>query len=151
MEKKAVKISEVIYTDLFLRFVTVYANRFKATKGYGKWLTEYKQMDEQGIFKPEKLRNLYIKRLNDPSSLPYIQWDAVNYICVQALDAAEMFDSTNSFEIRVITGEIAFNNDDKELKNLSMGEALTICKAMNDEAEEPLFKVYNSNTNKLVK
>lgn len=30
-------------------------------------------------------------------------------------------------------------------------EALTICKAMNDEAEELLFRVYNSNTNKLVK
>ena len=26
-----------------------------------------------------------------------------------------------------------------------------ICKAMNDEAEELLFRVYNSNTNKLIK
>ena len=39
----------------------------------------------------------------------------------------------------------------REGQDLSMEEALTICKTMNDEAEELLFRVYNSNTNKLVK
>ena len=151
MKKKAVEIPEVIYTDQFLRFVVVYVNKFRATNGYGRWLAEYKQMDEQGMFKPEKLRELYIKILDGSNTLSYIYWDAVHYICIQALDAAKAFALTNSFEIRVITGEIAFNDDDEELKDLSMEEALTICKAMNDEAEELLFRVYNSNTNKLVK
>lgn len=151
LKKKTVEIPQVIYTDQFLRFVAVYANRFKATNGYGRWLAEYRRMDEHGWFKPEKLRELYVDILKDTSTLSYIYWDAVHYICIQALDAAKAFALTNSFEIRVITGEIAFNDDDEELKDLSMEEALAICKAMNDEAEEHLFDVYNSNTNKIVR
>lgn len=150
LKKKTVEIPQVIYTDQFLRFVAVYANRFKATNGYGRWLAEYKRMDEQGMFKPEKLRELYIDILKDTSTLSYIYLDVVHYICIQALDAAKAFALTNSFEIRVITGEIAFNDDDEELTGLSMEEALSICKAMNEEAEELLFRVYNSNTNKLI-
>lgn len=151
MKKKAAEIPEIIYTNQFLKFVAIYANKFKATNGYGRWLAEYKRMDEQGIFKPKKLRELYIKMLNGSDNLPYIYWDAIHYICVQALDATKTFALTDLFEIRVITGEIAFNDNDEELKDLSMEEALAICKAMNDEAEELLFRVYNSSTNKLIK
>lgn len=151
LKKKTVEIPQVVYTDQFLRFVAVYANRFRATKGYGRWLAEYKRMDEQGMFKPEKLRELYIKILDGSNTLSYIYWDAVHYVCVQALDAAKTFALTSSFEIRVITGEIAFNDDDEELKDLSMEEALAICETMNDEAEEHLFDVYNSNTNRIVR
>lgn len=151
MKKKTVEIPQVIYTDQFLRFVAIYANRFKASNGYGKWLVEYKRMDESGWFKPEKLREFYADILKGTSTLSFIYKDVVCYICIQALDAAKTFALTNSFEIRVITGEIAFNDDDEELKDLSMEEALAICKAMNDEAEELLFRVYNSSTNKLVK
>lgn len=150
MKKKAVEIPEVIYTDQFLRFVVVYVNKFRATNGYGRWLAEYKQMDEQGMFKPEKLRELYIKILDGSNTLSYIYWDAVHYICIQALDAAKAFASANSFDVRVITGEIAVNDNDEELTCLSMEEAISICNAMNEEAEELLFKVYNSNTNKLI-
>lgn len=151
VKKKAAEIPEIIYTDQFLRFVAVYANKFRATNGYGRWLAEYKRMDEQGMFRPEKLRELYIKILDGSNTLSYIYWEAVHYICVQALDAAKTFALANSFEIRVITGEIASNDSDEELKDLSIEEALVICKAMNDEAEELLFRVYNSNTNKLVR
>lgn len=150
LKKKTVEIPQVIYTDQFLRFVAVYANRFKATNGYGRWLAEYKRMDEQGMFKPEKLRELYIKILDGSNTLSYIYWDVVHYICIQALDATKAFVSANSFEIRVITGEIAVNDDYEELTGLSMEEAISICNAMNEEAEELLFKVYNSNTNKLI-
>lgn len=108
-------------------------------------------MEERGMFKPEKLRELYIKILDGSNILSYIYWDVVHFICIQALNAAKAFVIASSFEIRVITGEIAFNDDDEELKGLSMEEALFICKAMNDEAEELLFRVYNSNTNKLIK
>lgn len=152
MKKKAVEIPRVIYTNQFLKFVEHYAKEFKKYNGYGKyWLKEWARMEENGMFKPEKLRELYIKTLNGPNTLSYIYWDAVHCICIQALDAAKAFALANSFEIRVITGEIAFNDSDEELKDLSMEEALSICKAMNDEAEELLFRVYNSNTNKLVK
>lgn len=152
MKKKAVEIPEVIYTDQFLKFVEHYAKEFKKYNGYGKyWLKEWTRMEENGMFKPEKLRELYIKILDGSNTLSYIYWEAVHCICIQALDAAKAFALTNSFEIRVITGEIAFNDNDEELKDLSMEEALAICKAMNDEAEELLFRVYNSNTNKPVK
>lgn len=152
LKKKTVEIPQVIYTDQFLKFVAIYANRFKATNGYGRWLAEYKRMDEQGMFKPEKLRELYIDNiLKDTSTLSYIYWDAVHYICIQALDAAKAFASANSFDVRVITGEIAVNDDDEELTGLSMEEAISICNAMNEEAEELLFRVYNSSTNKIVK
>lgn len=150
--KKAVKIEipQVIYTNQFLRFVVFYIKRFKATNGYGRWLAEYRRMDEQGMFTPEKIREQYIKILDGSNTLSYIYWDAVHYICIQALDAAKAFALTNSFEIRVITGEIAFNDDNEELTGLSMEEAISICNAMNEEAEELLFRVYNSNTNKLI-
>ena len=150
MKKKTVEIPQVIYTNQFLRFVAVYANKFRVTNGYGRWLAEYKRMDEQGMFKPEKLRELYIKILDGSNTLSYIYWDAVHYICIQALDATKAFVSANSFEIRVITGEIAVNDDYEELTSLSMEEAISICNAMNEEAEELLFRVYNSNTNKLI-
>ena len=152
MRKKAVEIPQVVYTNQFLRFVEYYAKEFKKYNGYGKyWLKEWTRMEENGMFKPEKLRELYIKMLDGSNTLSYIYWNAVHCICIQALDAAKAFALTNSFEIRVITGDIAFNDNDEELEGLSMEEALAICKAMNDEAEELLFRVYNSNTNKPVK
>ena len=144
------EIPQIINTDQFLRFVAVYANRFKATNGYGRWLAEYERMDKANMFKPENIREQYIKILNGTSRLSYIYWDAVHYICIQALDAAKAFASANLFDVRVITGEIAVNDDDEELTGLSMEEAISICSAMNEEAEELLFRVYNSNTNKLI-
>lgn len=150
MKKKAVEIPKIIYTNQFLRFVVAYTNKFRATSGHGRWLAEYRRMDEQGMFKPEKLRDLYVEILDGSSTLTYIYWDAVHYICIQALDAAKAFALDNSFEVRIITGEIAFNDDGEELKDLSIEEALAICKAMNNEAEELLFKVYNSSTNEFI-
>lgn len=144
------EIPQIINTSQFLRFAAVYANKFKANKGYGRWLAEYERMDKANMFKPEKLRELYIDILKDTSTLSYIYWDVVHYICIQALDATKAFVSANSFEIRVITGEIAFDDNDEELTGLSMEEAISICNAMNEEAEELLFRVYNSNTNKLI-
>lgn len=150
MEKKAIEIPKVDI-NRFLKFIAYYAKDFKEHNGYGRWLVEYRQMEEQGMFKPEKLKELYIKILDGSSTLSYIQWDAVNYICAQALNVAKTFTTINPFEIRLITGEIALDENDEELKDLSMEEALSICKAMNDEAEEVLFRVYNSDTNKFVK
>ena len=152
LKRKAVEISAVVYTDQFLHFLAYYAKDFKANNGYGKyWLKEWVRMEEQGMFKPEKLRELYIKILNGSNTLTYIYRYAVNSISSQALDATKAFISTVAYDIRVITGEIAINDDDKELTGLSMGEAVLICNAMNKEAEELLFKVYNSATNKPIK
>lgn len=148
---KTVEIPTVIYTDQFLRFLAYYAKKFKADNGYGRWLVEYKYMEEHGMFKPEKLKELYIKILDGSNELTFIYKDAVRFICVQALDAAKIFVSAVTCDIRIITGEIAVNDNDEELTGLSMDEAIFICNAMNQEAEELLFKVYNSITNKPIK
>lgn len=142
------EIPPIIHTNIFLRFAAAYFQKFKRSNGRGRWLAEYRRMEEQGMFEPKNLRALYIDILKDTSKLSFIYWDAVNYICVQALDAAKTYVETNLFEIRVITGEIAFDDSDKELKELSIEEAISICKTMNKEAEENLFMVYNSVTNK---
>ena len=64
-KNKAVEIPPAIYTNHFLRFLGYYAKNFKATNGYGKyWLKEWERMEEKGMFKPEKLRELYIKILD---------------------------------------------------------------------------------------
>lgn len=149
---KTVEIPTVIYTDQFLRFLAYYAKEFKANNGYGKyWLKEWDRMEEQGMFKPEKLRELYIKILDGSNTLTYIYWEAVHCIGAQALDAAKAFISTTVCDIRIITGEIAVNDDNEELTGLSVDEAIFICNTMNEEAEELLFRVYNSATNKPIK
>lgn len=148
--KKLVEIPDDIRTDQFLRFVDIYAKKFKASNGYGKWLAEYKLMESHAMFYPETLRRLYIDIIRDEFKYSYIVKDAVNYICSQALRAVKAFVKVNSFEIRVITGEIAYNDDDEELANLSFEEAVSICKSMNEEAEELLFRVYNSSTHKFI-
>lgn len=149
---KTAEIPAVVYTDQFLHLLAHYANAFKVNNGYGKyWLKEWTRMEEQGMFKPERLRELYIKILDGSNTLTYIYWDVVNSIGIQALDAAKALISTAAYDIRVITGEIAVNDDDEELTGLSIDEAVFICEAMNEEAEELLFRVYSSNTNKPIK
>ena len=156
MAKKAktVEIPQAVYTPQFLKFVSINVKSFRETKGFGRWLAEYDRMDAKGWFKPEKLRDLFITILNDTFRYSFIIKCAVNYICSPALDAAKSYAKSyakmNSFEIRLITGEIAVNDDDEELIDLSLDEAISICDAMNEEAEEILFKVYNSITGKYV-
>lgn len=149
-KRKIVEIPQVVYTDQFLKFVAIYANRFKASNGYGRWLAEYSRMDERGWFEPEKLRELYIDILKDINTLSYIYWDAVHYIGSQALNAAKSYVSINSYDIRIITGEIAENDDGEKLIDLSIEDAISICKSMNEEAEEILFKVCDNKTNKII-
>lgn len=152
LKHRVVEIPAAIHTNQFLRFLAYYAKEFKANNGYGKyWLKEWTRMEEWGMFKPEKLRELYIKILDGTNTLTYIYWDVVASIGAQALDATKALISTATYDIRIITGEIAVNDDDEELLGLSIDEAVFICDAMNEEAEELLFKVYNSTTNKPIK
>lgn len=142
---------KIINTSQFLKFVEHYVKEFKETNGYGRWLAEYERMSQTGMLKPENIREQYIAILNKTSKLSYIYWDAINCIGIQAFDATKAFMSVNSsYEIRTISDKIAIDDSGEELSDLSLEEALSICKAMNEEAEELLFRVYNSNTNKLI-
>ena len=139
---KIVKLPQEIRTSQFLKFVKLYAKQFKANNGYGKWLAEYQEMDRLHWFDtPTILRDIYIDILLNNSTRPYIIRDAVYYICTQALEAAKALLSRQLFDIRLITGEIALDDNGNELTGLSFENATILCKVMNDEAEEILFRV----------
>ena len=139
---KTIKLPPEIRTSQFLKFVRLYAKQFKANNGYGKWLAEYQEMDKLYWFDtPTILRDIYIDILLNNSTQPYIIRDAVHYICTQALEATKALLSQRLFAIRLITGEIALDDNDNELTGLSFENATTLCKTMNDEAEEILFRV----------
>lgn len=145
------QLLKILDSDEFIKNLKLYSDKFKASKGFGRWLAEYSRMDKQGLFTPKSLKEQYIKILKDVSTLQYIYWEAIHYIGAQALDATKEYFDNCYYDIRVITGEIAEDDNGEELIYLSLDEALSICKAMNEEAEELLFKVYNSSTNKIVK
>lgn len=136
------KISDVIYKPMFLKFVEHYAKKFRARNGYGRWLHEYQDLENRGMFKPAIIRDQYIKMLKDQFYLGYIKGTAFWYIGVYAQEAAEKYyDNADSYlyKICVITGETAVDEDDDEYIELSYDEASQICKALNEEAEEELF------------
>ena len=136
------KISDVIYKPMFLKFVEHYAKKFRARNGYGRWLHEYQDLENRGMFKPAIIRDQYIKMLKDQFYLGYIKGTAFWYIGVYAQEAAERYyDNVDSYlyKICVITGETAVDEDDDEYIELSYDEASQICKALNEEAEEELF------------
>lgn len=139
---KAIKLPPEIRTGQFLKFVRLYAKQFKTNNGYGKWLAEYQEMDRLHWFNtPAILRDIYIDILLSNSTRPYIVRDATYYICTQALEATKALLSQRVFAICLITGEIALDDNDNELTGLSFEKATGLCKTMNDEAEEILFKV----------
>lgn len=149
-KKTAIQIPQVIYTRQFLKFVAFYANKFKASKGYGRWLVEYERMDKLGWFKPEKIRTKYVRILSGISGLSYIYKDAIHNIGSHALTATRALFNNSLFDIRLNSGEIALSDNDEELTGLTIEEALSTCIELNKEEGYKLFNVYNSNTNKII-
>lgn len=148
---KKEELHRFINSDEFMRNLQLYVDKFRKSKGFGTWLVEYKRMDAAGYFSPKMLKDNFVKILNDVSALQYIYWEAIHYIGQQALD--KTVDDFNSYyyDIRCITGEIAEDDNGEELLYLDLNSAIEICESMNTEAEELLFRVYNSNTNKPIK
>lgn len=148
---KKEELHRFINSDEFMRNLQLYVDKFRKSKGFGTWLVEYKRMDAAGYFSPKMLKDNFVKILNDVSALQYIYWEAIHYIGQQALD--KTVDDFNSYyyDIRCITGEIAEDDNGEELLYLDLNSAIEICESMNSEAEELLFRVYNSNTNKPIK
>lgn len=140
----------LINTYKFIENLTLYTNIFKRNAGYGRWLAEYQRMEADGFFKPENMRLLYIEILNDRSELNFIYDDAIYYISTKAFDATVSYFDSTYCEIRLITGEIAETEQGEPLQYLSVLEAWVLCTQMNEEAEEELFIVYDSETNKPV-
>lgn len=148
---KKEELRRFINSDEFMSNLQLYVDKFRKSKGFGTWLAEYKRMDAAGYFSPKMLKDNFVKILNDVSALQYIYWEAIHYIGQQALD--KTVDDFNSYyyDIRCITGEIAEDDNGEELLYLDLNSAIEICESMNTEAEELLFRVYNSNTDKPIK
>ena len=142
MANKTVKLPEVIYHPQFLRFIDYYAKAFIKRRGFGRWLKEYQDMEKQGLFAPRVLRLFYIQILGNTFKLDFQKEQAVWDICCNARDAAEAYidERINAlYDIRVITGELAYDDDDDPYTDLTYEEATQIVKALNEEAEEELF------------
>ena len=142
MANKTVKLPEVVYHPQFLRFIDHYAKAFIKRRGFGRWLKEYQDMEKQGLFAPRVLRLFYIQILGNTFKLDFQKEQAVWDICCCARDAAEAYidERINAlYDIRVITGELAYDDDDDPYTDLTYEEAIQIIKALNEEAEEELF------------
>ena len=137
-----VKLPEVVYHPQFLKFIDYYAKAFIKRRGFGRWLKEYQDMEKQGLFAPRVLRLFYIQILGNTFKLDFQKEQAVWDICCCARDAAEAYIDERInvlYDIRVITGELAYDDDDDPYTDLTYEEAIQIVKALNEEAEEELF------------
>lgn len=144
MANKVSKIPEVVYHPQFLKFVEYYAKAFKAQNGFGRWLKEYRDMEAEGLFAPRILRLFYIQILGNTFKLDFQKELAVWSICCNARDATKAYVNEREnalYDIRVITGELACDDDDDPYVNLTYEEAIQIVKALNEEAEEELFVI----------
>lgn len=135
---------DIVDSPQFLKFVDFYTKKFKANNGFGRWLYEYKDMDARGLFKPTVVKVLYKKILQGTFYLGFIRQQAIYYIGVLAQDATEAYidEKINAlYNIRVITGELAYDDDGDAYTNLTFEEASQIVEALNEEAEEELFVI----------
>lgn len=135
-------------TEKFLEFTGIYARKFIAQKGFGKWLAEYQQMEMLGQFEPKILRSMYAAILQNKFTQSFIIKQAVYYICSQAQDAtiiAEMKEEERRSKLYAIFNTlilcVAQDEDGEDLIDLEKEEAEMICEAMNDEALDELYKV----------
>lgn len=136
------KVPDIVYHPQFLKFIDYYAKAFIKRRGFGRWLKEYRDMEEQGLFAPRVLRLFYIQILGNTFKLDFQKEQAVWDICCSARDAAEAYIDERinaSYNIYVITGELAYDDDDDPYTDLTYEEAIQIVKALNEEAEEELF------------
>lgn len=138
------RINTIVKHPQFIKFVGVYARRFKQNQGYGRWLKEYQDADTNGQFEPVAIRKHYINILLHRDELNFQYKCAVFKIGVQAEEAAKSYIESRIkalYSIIVFTGELAYDDDDDPYIDLSYDEATEICKLLNEEAEEELFKI----------
>ena len=142
------KALELVDTPIFLQNVEKYLNKWlylaKLPNGpLGRWIYEYQQMEDKGLFKPAIFKAFYKLELQSKLNIGFIKSCPVHYVGVYAMDDTYKYYSLreHTYKIIVITGEIACDDDGDDLIDLSYDEAKEICDSMNIEAEEKLFKV----------
>ena len=143
-------IPQAIYTTLFLKFVDYQAKLFKSHNGFGRWLYEYKSMEEQGLFEAKQLRKQIIYILCGRYTLGFICKQAIWYIYCNALDATLDYIEGSTFDIRVNDTDIALDDDDIELTGLTFNDAIITCRQMNEDEGFTLYHVYDSDMDELI-
>lgn len=144
MAKKAL-IPSAIYSKYFFKFLEEVYFYFKMTNGFGRWLKEYERAEAAGVFELESMRDEFVRIQENKSNLDFQTRMAIYEMCIGAARKTEMYlrSLPCTYEIHLITGETAEDDEGDPFVSLSKGEALSICEALNLEAEEYLFRVYN--------
>lgn len=137
---------EIIKTRIFEVYAQKQFEQFKKQNGFGKWLAEYKRMEASCLFEPSSIVNQYQQILKGKYEYGFICMQAINYICVNALDSVTRFISNSDFQILLENGDIALDDDMEELIGLTFDEAMSICEAMNEDIGMKLYYVYSGKT-----
>lgn len=137
---------EIIKTHIFKVYAQKQFEQFKKQNGFGKWLAEYKRMEASCLFEPSSIVNQYQQILKGKYEYGFICMQAINYICVNALDAVTRFISNSDFQILLENGDVALDDDMEELTGLTFDEAMSICEAMNEDIGMKLYYVYSGKT-----
>lgn len=147
---KKEELYKLINSEEFTNNLQLFIDKFKKSKSTEELCAEYKKLSIAGYLEPKVFKDNFTKILKDISALQFLYWEAIHYIGLQALN--KTLDDIDSYyyEIRCITGEVAEDDNGEELIYLDFDEADIICRSMNDEAEEILFRVYNSSLDKYV-
>lgn len=146
----ATNIPQAIYTALFLKFVDYQAKRFIEHNGFGRWLYEYKAMEDAGLFEARQLRKQIINILCGRYTMGFICKQAIWYIYCNALDSTLDYIEGSTFDIRISETEIALDDDDTELEGLTFNDAIDTCRQMNATEGFTLFHVYDSDMDELI-
>ena len=138
------KIPAEVNHPQFLKFLDYYIKVFLSYKWQhlGRWIKEYTDMKEKGLFTPKIMKVFFIKMLANKCQLDFQRQQVIWFIGNDALDATKLYidEHVNAlYNICVITGELAYDDDDDPYTNLTYEEAIQIAKMLNEEAEEELF------------
>lgn len=145
------QFATVTGTKAFLDAVTNRAKAFKASKGFGRWLKEYEEMEAQGLFKPERLIDIYKNYLNKRSRLGFLQNQAAYYICTLALEDTYSLLNDNKFDIWIEElNDYYLDEDGDKVDELEFMEALYIATAINKDTLDFLVCIVEHETKQVV-
>lgn len=136
MNNNNLRFSIVTATKAFVDAVDKRAKAFKASNGFGRWLREYQQMDENGLFEPKELISIYKAHLNKTSHFGFLQRQAAYYICTLALEDTVKMLTTSSFDIQFESGKLYEDEDGDTIEEVEYLEALQLAVTINSESED---------------
>ena len=102
------RINSVIKNPHFLKFAGIYANKFVMNDGFGRWIVEYQDMENKGMFEPGIIRREYIKIILDQSDLDFQREQAIYHIGVDAECATKAYLDNKNALYCIVSGIIKY-------------------------------------------